>query len=90
MTINVSTEISVTDIPFLLQNDFSIYKKQIAPIISRKQYKQWILTKGVFAVIARNNNEIIGQMWAHPLQIYQNSVPIKNHFFWIVVIWCKY
>jgi hypothetical protein len=83
MSINVSSDISVTDIPLFLQNDFAIYKKQIAPIISPKQYKQWISTKGACAVVARNNNEIIGQMWAHPLQIYQNSVPINNQFYWM-------
>ncbi len=83
MTIDISSVISVTDIPLLLHNDFAIYKKQIAPIISGKQYKQWIVTKDVTAVIARNNDEIIGQMWIHPLRLYQNSVPIKNQFFWI-------
>jgi hypothetical protein len=83
MTLKITSNISVTDIPTLLKNDFSIYRDKIAPIISSSDYKRWILTEGVYAVVARNNEEILGQMWAHPLEIYQNNELIKKRFFWI-------
>lgn len=79
----VSSNISVEDIPFLLQNDYSIYRKQIAPIISSNEYKQWLLTEGVHTVVVRKNSEIIGQMWAHPLELYYNNEPINKQFYWI-------
>lgn len=83
MTIEVSSRISIADIPFLIQNDYSINQKQIAPVISGKEYKQWLLTNGVRTVVTRNNQKIIGQSWAHPLQLYQNDKPINERIFWI-------
>ncbi|MFX0125659.1 MAG: GNAT family N-acetyltransferase [Candidatus Hodarchaeota archaeon] len=83
MSIKITSNISVADIPSLLQNDYSIYREKIAPIISSSEYTRWVLTEGVQAVVARDNKEIIGQMWAHPIEIYQNYELIKKRFFWI-------
>lgn len=83
MTIIISSDISEKDIPFLMQNDYSIYSKKIAPIISSTDYKQWLQTEEVHAVVARDNKEIIGQMWAHPIKLYQNNELTDSQFFWI-------
>jgi hypothetical protein len=83
VTIKLKSEISISDIPFLRQNDNSICKTKIAPIISNSEYRQWISTQGVRVVTARNKEEIIGQAWAHPLKLFQNNEPIKEQFFWI-------
>ncbi|UCG02833.1 MAG: GNAT family N-acetyltransferase [Candidatus Heimdallarchaeota archaeon] len=83
MTVKITSDISVTDIPALQYNDYSIYRKKVAPIISSNEYKRWILTDGVKAVVARSNKEIIGQMWAHPIKIFQNGVLLKQRFFWV-------
>ncbi|MFX0185340.1 MAG: GNAT family N-acetyltransferase, partial [Candidatus Hodarchaeota archaeon] len=83
MTVKVSSHISSADIPLLIQNDYSINQKQISPVISEKEYKQWLLTNGVHAVVARTNQKIIGQCWAHPVQLFQNDKPINKPAFWI-------
>jgi len=83
MTVKISSNISIEDIPSLLQNDYSLYRNRIAPVISSNQYKQWLSTKGVHTVVARKNKEIIGQLWAHPLEIFRNNEPINLPFFWV-------
>ncbi|MFX1507716.1 MAG: GNAT family N-acetyltransferase [Promethearchaeota archaeon] len=83
MTINISSEISITDIPNLLRIDHSIYSEKISAIISSNEYKRWISTKGVHTVVARNKNEIIGQLWAHPVRIHQSNTLIRKRFYWI-------
>ncbi|MFX0174032.1 MAG: GNAT family N-acetyltransferase [Candidatus Hodarchaeota archaeon] len=83
MIVKVSSHISNLDIPYLMQNDYSINQKQISPVISEEEYKQWLLTDGVNTVIARTNQKIIGQSWAHPLQLFQNDKPIDKPVFWI-------
>ncbi|MFX1286483.1 MAG: GNAT family N-acetyltransferase [Promethearchaeota archaeon] len=83
MTFKISSNISIEDIPSLLQNDYSLYQNRIAPIISSNQYKQWLSTKGVHTVVARKDKKIIGQLWAHPLEIFRNNEPINLPFFWV-------
>ncbi|MFX0052258.1 MAG: GNAT family N-acetyltransferase [Candidatus Hermodarchaeota archaeon] len=83
MTVKISSHLSNADIPLLIQNDYSINQKQISPVISEKEYKQWLSTDGVHTVVARTYQEIIGQSWAHPLQPFQNDKPIDKPAFWI-------
>jgi hypothetical protein len=83
VTIKISSEISFSDIPLLRQNDKSIYRRKIAPFITNSDYKQWITTQGVNVVTARYKEEIIGQLWVHPLKLYKNNEPINNHLYWV-------
>ncbi|MFX0095815.1 MAG: hypothetical protein ACFFBD_29015 [Candidatus Hodarchaeota archaeon] len=83
MVTRISSQVSISDIPLLMRLDRSVYQKSFAPIVSALQYKEWISTEGTWVTLARSDQQIIGQRWMHPVQIYHNQRPLNKKIYWI-------